>query len=217
MNSTPHAYAKDFWKEANRKFNEPHFRTERVVGIAAKIARGRECDLLDVGCGPAAVSEVLPSNIHYYGIDIATQDHGAANLREADLRTEPIQFGSKRFDIVLAQGFFEYVEDTQAQKFAEIADVMKPDGKFIVTYWNFGHRAPHHYHAISNIQSITEFRRDLARRFRIDSGYPVSHNWRHRGPSRRIIKMANKPIRVNVPLVSPKLAVEYVFVCSRQS
>lgn len=214
MNNMSQSYAKDFWKEANRKFNEPHFRTERVVGIATKIAHGRECDLLDVGCGPATVSEVLPPNFHYYGIDIAIQDHSAANLLEADLRKEPIRFGDKRFDIVLAQGFFEYVGDTQAQKFAEIASILKPNGKFIVTYWNFAHRAPDVYHAISNIQPMASFRQDLARYFRIDRAYPASHNWRHTGPNRRIFKFVNKPIRVHVPLVSPKLAVEYVFICS---
>lgn len=44
------------------------------------------------------------------------------------------------FDIILAQGIFEYVGRFQPQKFAEIAQILNEDGKFIVSYVNFNHR-----------------------------------------------------------------------------
>ena len=62
---------------------------------------------------------LLRSNIEYYGIDIAIHDP-APNLIEADLPNTPIRFDGKRFDIVIAQGFFEYIGTFQARKFAEI-------------------------------------------------------------------------------------------------
>lgn len=205
--------AEAFWRRENLRFATPHYRSAKAARIVTKLARGRDCSLLDVGCGPATFGRLLPSNIDYHGIDIAIQDP-APNLREADLRTMPISFGSKRFDIVLAQGFFEYVGDTTAQKFAEIAAILNDGGKFVVSYWNFGHRAPLIYHAFSNVQPLADFQRDLARQFKIDRFFPAAHNWRHAGPNRRITRALNAPVSFNIPVVSPALAVEYFFICS---
>jgi SAM-dependent methyltransferase len=204
-----------FWRRENLRFADPHYRLVKAARIIDKLAHGRECSVLDVGCGPATVGSILPANIDYYGIDIAIQDP-APNLLEADLRDTPISFGGKRFDIVLAQGFFEYVADTQSQKFAEIAEILNDDGKFIVSYWNFGHRNPLIYHAFSNVQSLDKFRADLAAHFKIDRSFPAAHNWRHAGPNRRLTRALNVPININIPFVSPILAVEYFFICSAQ-
>src|SRR5262249_59367149 len=104
-------------------------------------ADNRRSSLLDVGCGPATLRELLPPNVEYHGIDIALQEHGP-NLLEADLVKTPIRFGSQKFDIVVAQGFFEYVGDAQSRKFDEIAQLLAPGGTFVVSYVNFGHRKP---------------------------------------------------------------------------
>ena len=213
LDSTAQTDPGKFWRKENLKFAEPHYRMVKAARIIRQLTQGRECTLLDVGCGPAALGRLLPANIDYYGIDIAIQDP-APNLLEADLRVAPIKFGDKRFDIVLAQGIFEYVGDTQSQKFAEIAAILNPDGKFIVSYWNFGHRNPEMYHAFSNVQSFDDFRTDLARHFRVDKFFPASHNWRPTGPSRRITRAINMPMKINIPFISPVLAVEYFFICS---
>ena len=213
VDSTAHSDPGKFWRQENLRFAEPHYRLVKAARIIKKLAQGRECTLLDVGCGPAALAHLLPKNIDYYGIDIAIQEP-APNLLEADLRTAPVKFGDKTFDIVLAQGIFEYVGDTQSQKFAEIAELLNEDGKFVVSYWNFGHRNPDMYHAFSNIQPFDDFRKDLSRHFKIDRFFPASHNWRHTGPNRRITRAINMPMEINIPFVSPALAVEYFFVCS---
>jgi SAM-dependent methyltransferase len=202
-----------FWRKENLRFVEPHYRLVKAARIIKQLTHGQPCTLLDIGCGPATLGRLLPANIDYYGIDIAIQDP-APNLLEADLRKAPIKFDNKRFDIVLAQGIFEYVGDTQTQKFAEIAEILNEDGKFVVSYWNFGHRNPQMYHAFSNIQPFDEFRKALSRYFKIDKFFPASHNWRHTGPNRRITRAINMPMKINIPLVSPVLAVEYFFVCS---
>ena len=121
-------YKKEFWGEENRRYSQPHYRLEKAARIIKRLAGGRECDLLDVGCGPATVQSFLQPNIHYYGIDIAIHDP-APNLLEADLLETPIRFGSRKFDIILAQGFFEYAGEHQSQKFAEIAQILRP-------YWD---------------------------------------------------------------------------------
>jgi hypothetical protein len=68
------------------------------------------------------------------------------------------RFGDKRFDIILAQGFFEYAGGFQAQKFAEIARLLNENGTFIVSYVNFSHRHTRIYWPYNNVQAISDFR-----------------------------------------------------------
>lgn len=206
-------YQRDFWSKENLKFSQPHYRMEKAVRIINRVARDKECEFLDIGCGPAALMHLLPASIHYYGIDIAIHDP-APNLAEADIVSTPIRFADKRFDIIIAQGVFEYVPGVQCQKFAEIAKILKPNGIFIVTYWNYAHRNPKVYHAHSNVQPFGDFRRDLARYFTVDRFFPASHNWFHGSPSLKLNKAVNMRINMNIPLISPLLAVEYFVLCS---
>ena len=81
----------------------------------------------------------LDKNIHYYGIDIAIHEP-TANLIETDFVENPIGFADRRFDIVVAQGVFEYVGELQDQKFSEIAGLLRDQGTFVLTYTNFGHQ-----------------------------------------------------------------------------
>ncbi|HEX9515500.1 MAG TPA: methyltransferase domain-containing protein [Streptosporangiaceae bacterium] len=206
-------YKKDFWSKENLKFSEPWYRIEKSARQIARLAGGRECSLLDIGCGPTALMRLLPQNVHYYGIDIAIQE-SAPNLIESDILKNPIRFSDRRFDIIIAQGVFEYLGEFQSQKFAEIAEILNGDGTFIVSYTNFRHRKPVVYHAFSNVVSLDEFRSDLARYFDIRRCFPFSHNWKHGQPARRLVKAVNMRVSANIPLISPVLAVEYFFICS---
>jgi SAM-dependent methyltransferase len=206
-------YKKDFWSKENLKFSEPWYRIEKSARLISKLAGGRECSLLDIGCGPAALMRLLPPNVHYYGIDIAVQEP-APNLIEADILKNPIRFGDKRFDIIIAQGVFEYLGGFQSQKFAEIAEILNDNGIFIVSYTNFRHRKPVIYHAFSNVVSLDEFRSDLARDFNIRQCFPFSHNWKHGQPARKLVKAVNMRVNAKIPFISPVLAVEYFFICS---
>ena len=49
-------YKRDFWVDENLRYAEPHFGMRKVAREVRRIARGRECDLLDVGCGPGTLS-----------------------------------------------------------------------------------------------------------------------------------------------------------------
>lgn len=210
---TAQYYKRDFWSQEAHKFSRPWYRLDKLIKLIMKVAPADECTLLDVGCGPATLGRFLPPRIQYYGIDIAIQE-SAPNLREADLLESRIEFDDKRFDLVVGQGVFEYMADSQSQKFSEIAEILNDNGKFILTYTNFGHRNRFIYEAFSNVQPLAVFRQDLARYFRIESSFPVSHNWKHGHPSRKLLKTINLHVNANVPVLSPMLAVEYFFVCS---
>jgi SAM-dependent methyltransferase len=206
-------YRRDFWSKENLKFSQPHYRMEKAGRIINKVAGGRERDLLDIGCGPAALRYLLPPTIHYHGIDMAIQEP-APNLLEADIVRTPIEFAGQKFDIIIAQGLFEYVPEVQSQKFSEIAAILRPGGTFIVTYWNYAHRNPKVYHAHSNVQPFENFRHDLEKHFSVDRYFPASHNWYHGAPSMRINKALNMRINMNIPVISPLLGVEYFVLCS---
>lgn len=206
-------YKDDFWREENLKYSHLHYRLLKCASIANKIANGRECELLDVGCGPAALRQALDKNIAYHGVDIAIHQL-SEDLIEADLIDKPIKFRDKKFDIIVAQGFFEYVGEFQAQKFGEIASLLKDEGTFIATYVNFGHREREIYTPYSNVQPLAQFRNSLACKFVIERSFPTSHNWHHSEPNRRFIKAVNMRVNAHIPLLSPKLAVQYLFICS---
>lgn len=206
-------HKKDFWGKENLKYSRPHYRLEKSARIVNKLAQGKRCTLLDVGCGPATLASLLQPNIQYYGIDIAVHNP-TPNLIESDFIEAPIQFGDKRFDIVLAQGVFEYMGKFQTEKFTEIAQLLNDGGVFIVSYVNFNHRNRSIYWPYSNVQSLNDFRQSLARHFYIHRSFPTSHNWNHSEPSREFVKTVNMHINIDIPFISRALAVEYFFICS---
>src|ERR1041385_6727346 len=99
-------YKRDFWITENLRYAKPHFRLAKAARIINSLAEGRQCSLLDVGCGPATLMHLLRENIQYHGIDIAIQSP-SPNLRQIDLTQQPIAFDDQAFDIIIAQGFFE--------------------------------------------------------------------------------------------------------------
>ncbi len=206
-------YKRDVWADENLKFSEPHFRMRKVAREVRRVTRGRECDLLDVGCGPATLARLMPPGVHYYGIDIAISEP-APNLIEMDIIDDPVSFRDKKFDVVVAQGMFEYVGKFQSQKFAEIVGLLNDGGKFILTYQNFAHRKREIYRLYSNVQLPDDFRRDLSRFFKIERSFPVSHNWSHGQPNRKFMKVSQAHLNVNIPVISPILAVDYLYTCS---
>jgi SAM-dependent methyltransferase len=206
-------YKKDFWQEENLKYAAPHFRMRKVARIVSRLAGGLECDLLDVGCGPGTMQRVLPPNVRYHGIDISIPEP-AENLLEMDILESSIGFRGMKFDFVVAQGMFEYVGAFQSQKFTEIAGILKDNGRFVLSYQNFGHRQREIYWPYSNVQQPAEFRADLGRFFRIERSFPVSHNWNHSQPRRTLMKVSQAHVDINLPFFSPLLAVDYLYICS---
>jgi SAM-dependent methyltransferase len=206
-------YKKDFWQVENPKYLKPHYRLEKAARIANKVAGPKNCDLLDLGCGPATLQRLLRPSINYYGIDIAIQEP-APNLIEADLLEAPIRFADRRFDIVLAQGLFEYLGDYQSQKFREISEILKADGTFIVSYVNFDHRDKYIYWPYSNVQPAQSFRDSLSQYFQVQKSFPTSYNWHHSEPNRKLLRAANMYMNVNVPILKSKMAVEHFYICS---
>jgi SAM-dependent methyltransferase len=206
-------YKNEFWAKENLIYLKPHFRLTKAARIINSVVNERSCDLLDVGCGPATLARLLKKNINYHGVDIAIHDP-APNLIQQDFLESPIAFNDKRFDIVVAQGVFEYVGRHQAEKLADIRNILKKNGTFLLSYVNFDHLHRFVYQPYSNVQPFAEFRRSVAREFRIDRCVPTSYHWRHHEPNREFMKALQIRINVNIPWLSRLFAVEYFLVCS---
>jgi polysaccharide pyruvyl transferase WcaK-like protein/SAM-dependent methyltransferase len=206
-------YKKDFWRTENLRYSGAHLRMVKVARTANAVAQGRPAALLDVGCGPATLESLLAPNISYYGIDIAIKAP-APHLLEADLLTGPIRFGDRRFDIIVAQGFFEYVGKFQSRKLAEIAAILGDNGTFITSYVNFGHRRRHVYQPYSNVQPFARFRASVAEHFTVREVFPTSYNWPHRDSGRPLLRAMGLQTDRNVPLLGRAFAVQYVLVCT---
>jgi len=206
---------KEFWSKEHQKFVDPHFRLRKSARLINKMASSRPCTLLDVGCARASLHSLLNSNIEYYGIDLAI-GHPAPNLREVNLLEDAIDFDGRRFDFIVALGLFEYLEGVQEDKFREIAKILSPTGYFIATYENFDHRRPSIYWAYSNVQSPAAFHASLEREFVVERRWATSLNWTHSQPVRPLVKAINAPFFPPVPAMTPRLAVEFFYVCSRR-
>jgi SAM-dependent methyltransferase len=179
-----------------------------------RLAGGMNCDLLDVGCGPATLSTLLNRNINYYGIDMAIHDP-APNLLETDFSKGKIGFQHRTFDIVVAAGVFEYMGGEQREKLGEIQSILRPNGNFVVTYTNFHHiHNNRDYYPYNNVLPLQDFIGDLQDYFHIRRWFPSSHNWRVSEPRRRWLKMINMNLNFNIPIVSRLLAINYFFICS---
>jgi len=206
-------YKRDLWIRENLNYAQPHYRLEKSAHIINRIAQGKECDLLDVGCGPAILQNLLDKKIHYYGIDLAIHNP-APNLIQRDFVETPIKFEDKKFDIVVAQGVFEYIGKFQEEKFAEIQRLLNEDGIFFLSYVNFDHVHLLKYHLYNNMQSFKEFHKSLSRFFHVDRFSPTSYHWHHHEPNRRILRDMQMHFNVNIPVLGPMFAVEYFFICS---
>jgi len=208
--------SRDYWVVENAQYAKVSFRLRKCAGVLNQLAGDRECTLLDVGCGPGALRTLLNPNIEYHGIDIAIHEP-ASYFRELDIAHEPIAFDNKRFDFVVAFGFFEYMGQLQERKFEEIRKILKDDGKFMMSYINFGHFRRKVWPNYNNVRSIEEMTKSLNGVFQVERRFPASHHWRQKQPGNNSFPALQMLVNFNIPIFSPLLAVEYFFVCSQRS
>jgi cyclopropane fatty-acyl-phospholipid synthase-like methyltransferase len=206
---------KDYWIVENQQYAVPSFRLRKCARMLNEMARGRTCSLLDVGCGPGALRSLLDSNFDYRGIDIAIQSP-APFLKEVDFAKSPISYDGRRFDFVVGMGILEYMGKLQREKFSQIKDILNDDGKFVMTYINFGHMQGLVWPNYNNVQSIAAMTESLSEQFTVEKRFPASHHRRQKQPGRYSVPSLQMHINFNIPILSPMFAVEYFFVCSKK-
>jgi SAM-dependent methyltransferase len=80
--------------------------------------------ILDLGCGPADILELLPQNIHYAGVDFSPEYIQAAKVKYGSLGEfycrpveELLDSGMTGFDLVMGLGVIHHLDDKQATSF----------------------------------------------------------------------------------------------------
>lgn len=111
-----------------------HTRRDAVERLVGSRPVGR---MLDVGCGTGDYAR-LGRLGRYHGVDFApdmaveaTQRHGAPGVSFMAAAGDHIPYRDDTFDLVLAIGYIEYLDDPRAS-LAEIRRVLRPQGRLIL-------------------------------------------------------------------------------------
>jgi hypothetical protein len=107
--------------------------------------------------------------------------------------------------------------ERQKLKLQEISELLNDDGIFIMSYINFGHFRGKVWPNYNNVQRIEEMTKGVEEVFKVERRFPASHHWRQKQPGRNSLRPLQMLVNVNIPMISPALAVEYFFVCSKPS
>lgn len=119
--------------------------TREVVSVAAEWA-DIHGDVLDFGCGAGRVAAGLVGRAaSVTGVDVSAQMLDIARTRVPAVRFvesdgHALSFPNAAFDLVLAVDSFPFLVQTDAidGQLAEIARVLRPDGRLLVFNWTYG-------------------------------------------------------------------------------
>ena len=95
--------------------------------------------LIDIGCGPASILEVLPANIEYTGFDISAEYIASARRRFGERGTfihaavgEQPEVPTAYFDTAFSVGVLHHLDDLEARQLFELAHrSLKPGGRLV--------------------------------------------------------------------------------------
>jgi ubiquinone/menaquinone biosynthesis C-methylase UbiE len=152
------------------------YHVERQKAALRLLAPQRDDVVLDAGCGNGALAALIaPHCREVYGIDIAgnalsPQNAGLPNLKFQQMNVEQLEFRDAIFDKVVCVETLEHVLNP-IQALKEIARVLKPNGRFVLSYptinettmkhWHLSRRIPISEHL--NEWSLQELRANLER------------------------------------------------------
>ena len=165
------------------------------------------------GADPETLKTLLHDNINYHGIDIAIQNP-KPNLIELDIVKNEITFPGRLFDIIVSAGVFEYVGDMEKQKFGEIRKLLKPGGRFIVSYMNMDHRTKPRYPTWNNIKSIGEFKRNLEAYFHVERCFPSYYSFHDDDLKSKAMRRLQMSLNMDIPVISRLLGVNFIFIAA---
>jgi SAM-dependent methyltransferase len=130
-----------YWNARTRDFTQPHARLQLIRRLIDGLPRGVRT-ILDVGCGGAALKDLLPGTLEYFGVDIANSVINAQrdpeHFQVVDLECVHQFFGGRTFDLVVCSGICEYISNWN--RFMRLLRRSCPVGGFLIlTFTNHEH------------------------------------------------------------------------------
>jgi SAM-dependent methyltransferase len=130
-----------FWNRRAKPFAVPHARLN-VIARLIRESEGPRRHLLDVGCGPASLRQVIPADTEYFGADVADEIIASfgdpAHFQAFDWNRSPRLFDGRLFDVIVCSGFLEYTNDIEAA-LGHLRAQLAPGGRLIASYMNHQH------------------------------------------------------------------------------
>jgi 2-polyprenyl-3-methyl-5-hydroxy-6-metoxy-1,4-benzoquinol methylase len=130
-----------FWNRRAKPFAVPHARL-RVIARLIEESQGPRKTLLDVGCGPASLRQVLPAGTEYFGADVADEIIAGfsdpAHFQALDWNRSGRIFDGRLFDVIVCSGFLEYTDDL-GQALDRLRSQLAPGGRIVASYMNHAH------------------------------------------------------------------------------
>ena len=121
-----------------------HLFTTRLLRVAELLGEFRGAPVLDVGCGPGMMADqLLARDCSYFAVDLAPEmihecraRSGHSDQAHFDIaEVKHLPFSDHSFQVVLALGVLEYVDDLDAA-IHEISRVLVPGGAVILSMQN---------------------------------------------------------------------------------
>ncbi|MFA6106358.1 MAG: TylF/MycF/NovP-related O-methyltransferase [Patescibacteria group bacterium] len=168
-----------YWTAESRKYKKPHKRINEIYGEIIKGGSGGS--IIDIGCGPASLGEMLKnSNYKYAGVDVFMQKivfgrYAVFDLEKDNFKNFPF---NEIFNVIVISGVIEYLSIDRVRELLRYlnSNLSNKDTKILITYTNFSHysRKKKTYHPLwVNIRNIDDMKKEFkSAGFSIVKHYP---------------------------------------------
>lgn len=116
-------------------------RLQITASLIIPFIENREvADILDIGCYTGDLLKILPRKVNYFGVDSDAEALKIAQARGAetfriDLESEDLDFGGRKFDIIVATEVLEHLKDP-AKLMSKMRDSAKDKGLILISLPN---------------------------------------------------------------------------------
>jgi cyclopropane fatty-acyl-phospholipid synthase-like methyltransferase len=152
-----------YWEEETLKYNWPHARLLLIAEAILHSSPGSS--VLDLGAGKALLARLIGTSYRYLGLDIVGGTDADVRVEACDFdNLEQFHFQGGPFDIAVASGLLEYLNDWRGFLRNVTANWLSRQGLLLVSFTNMrGYRkAPVQKHPEwKNVLTLPEILKEL--------------------------------------------------------
>lgn len=124
-----------YWEKESPKYNWPHARLLLIAEIIQRAPAGTS--VLDLGAGKALLARLIGPSYPYRGLDIVGETASEPSVEACDFdHLEHFHLSGTPYDIVVASGLLEYLENWKSFLRHVTAHWLSPNGLLITSVTN---------------------------------------------------------------------------------